>query len=133
MFLTPAMCVDVLRKLPWEQLVQRPEPVVDNRSPYKGRAPLTLIDEVNQVPTAAGITPDAVIEEALGLLPHHSPARRRQRGGGDLHRAHPDDREPPGKPRASYHADPGGGPTPTRGWPGRTGTTAPGGRTERSG
>jgi hypothetical protein len=66
MFLTPVMYVDVLRKWPWEQLVQRPEPVVDNRSPYKGRAPLTLIDEVNQVATAAGVTPDAVIEEALG-------------------------------------------------------------------
>jgi hypothetical protein len=71
MFLTPAMYVDVLRKWPWEQLVQRPEPVVDNRSPYKGRAPLTLIDEVDvdrrgESGTAAGVTPDAVIEEALG-------------------------------------------------------------------
>ena len=66
MFLTPVMYMDVLRKWPWEQLVQRPEPVVDNRSPYKGRAPLTLIDEVNQVATAAGVTPDAVIKEALG-------------------------------------------------------------------
>jgi hypothetical protein len=65
MFLTTAMYVDVLRHWPWDAITQQPKPIERKRSQYKGQAPITLVDEVNQTAVTAGITPDAVIEEAL--------------------------------------------------------------------
>jgi hypothetical protein len=65
MFLTTAMYVDVLRNWPWDELTQRPKSIEHNRSQYKGQAPITLVDEVNQAAVSGGISPDAVIEAAL--------------------------------------------------------------------
>jgi hypothetical protein len=67
MHLTAAMYVDVLRKWPWTELLDKPNATDQTRNRYPGNAPQGLIDEVQQEAVAAGMSPDAVIEHALRL------------------------------------------------------------------
>ncbi|WP_139333288.1 hypothetical protein [Mycobacterium sp. SP-6446] len=67
MFLTSPMYVDVFRNWPWNELSHQPAPSDDSRNPYPGRAPVSLIDTVQQAAAADGVKPDAVIEQALQL------------------------------------------------------------------
>lgn len=67
MFLTPAMYLDVVRSLPWDQLIKQPPPSQDARNQYPGRAPVTLIDAVQRAAAADGVKPDNVLEAALQL------------------------------------------------------------------
>ena len=68
MFLTPAMYVDVVRGLPWDELLIEPSTSnLEARSQYSGQAPLKLIDAVQRAAAAEGIKPDGVLEAALQL------------------------------------------------------------------
>ena len=48
-----------------ESLTHQPMSLEHNRSQYKGKARMSLMDEVNQAAAAAAIPPDIVIEQAL--------------------------------------------------------------------
>jgi hypothetical protein len=65
MFLTSPMYVDVVRNWPWDDLLHQPTPSNDSRNQYPGRAPICLIDAVQQAAAAEGLKPDTVIEQAL--------------------------------------------------------------------
>jgi hypothetical protein len=73
MFLTSPMYVDVIRNWPWNELLQQPAPTNDSRNQYPGRAPISLIDTVQQVAATDGVKPDAVIEQALQLWLQRNP------------------------------------------------------------
>lgn|GEM_PF-4225119 len=67
MFLTPPMYIDVIQEWPWSDLLEKPLPAQDSRNQYPGRAPISLIDEVQRCAGEDGMRPDDVLEAALQL------------------------------------------------------------------
>lgn len=67
MFLTPATYIDVVRNWPWAELLHQPVSSNDLRNQYPGRAPISLIDAVQQAAASNAVKPDVVIEQALQL------------------------------------------------------------------